>query len=67
MPPPDVIATPYMLGTTDGVDPIPDQYKLAVEASKEHGVPLLVVATKDRVKNTVKAPTTEAQVLEAVK
>lgn len=62
-----IIATEFEQNSFDGSDEIPDQYKAALSAAKADGLPALVVLSGDKVVRIVKAPTTETQVLEAVK
>jgi hypothetical protein len=61
-----IVATTFEDDTTDGSGDVPEQYRVALAESKTQGVPLLVVQAGERVIRTVKAPTTETQVLEAV-
>lgn len=61
-----IIATAFPDDATDNDDQVPDQYKVTLPAAKAAGIPSLVVQAGDRVLRTVKAPTTKAQVLEAV-
>lgn len=60
-------ATEFEQNTFDGDEQIPDQYKAALTAAKESGLPALVVLADSTVLRVVKSPTTEQQVLEAVK
>jgi hypothetical protein len=53
--------------TTDGTDEIPEQYKLALPAAREAGLPSFVTYTKDKVIKVIKAPKTDLELLEAVK
>lgn len=62
-----ITATLFEDDTTDGRNEVPEQYKTALAAAKESGLPSLVVQAGDKVISVVNAPTTEAQVLEAVK
>jgi hypothetical protein len=62
-----IVATHDEIDTTDGTEQVPDQYKVSRPAAKAVGLPALVVMAKDKVVRTVKAPTTEEQVLEAAK
>lgn len=64
---PPIIATVDEVDTKSGSGGIPDQYKISRPAAKAVGLPALVVLAKDKVLRTVKAPTTEEQVLAAVK
>ena len=61
-----IMATAFPDDATDGSDDVPEQYKATLPAAKAVGIPALVVQAGDRVLRTVKAPTTKAQVLEAV-
>ena len=61
-----ITATTFEDDTTDASGEVPEQYKVALAESKKQGVPLLVVQSGATVVRTVKAPTTAAQVLEAV-
>jgi hypothetical protein len=60
-----LLATLHEIDTTDGTSEIPDQYKVAVAAAKEAGLPALVVTAGSVVVKVVKAPTTVEQVWEA--
>lgn len=62
----NIVATPFEDDTTDGDGEVPDQYKVPLEAAKEAGLPSLVVTAGATVLKVVKAPTTEADVIEAV-
>lgn len=44
----------------------PQQFKVAVDTAKKEGLPALVVEAGETVVRTVKAPTTETEVLEAI-
>ena len=61
-----IVATPFEKDTKDGDDQVPDQYKIPLAAAIEAGLPALVITAGDKVLAVVKAPTTEAEVLEAV-
>lgn len=61
-----VIANLYDDDTTDGVGEVPDQYKVAVTAAREAGLPSLIVTGGDKVLSVVKAPTTVEQIVGAV-
>lgn len=63
----DITATTFEQDTTDANQDVPDQYALALSEAKKAGLPALVVLNNDTVLRVVKAPTTEAQVTEAVK
>lgn len=60
-----IVATVFEKDTFDGDDQIPEQYKAARVAALDKGLPCLVVLAGDKVVRTAKAPTTEAEVLEA--
>lgn len=64
-----ITATIYDDDTLDGDGDTPDQYKASLIAANEHGKPALVVTARNgnEVLKVVKAPTTETEVLEAVK
>lgn len=62
-----IIATAYPDDATDNDDQVPDQYKATLPAAKAAGIPALVVQSGAKVLRTVKAPTTKAEVLEAVR
>lgn len=64
-----VIATDFDVDTINGRKEVPAQYKAALEAAKESGLPTLVIMGRkiDQILRTVKDPKTEAAVLEAVK
>ena len=51
----------------DSTGNTPRQYKIAVEAAKAAGLPALVVQAGEKVAQTVSAPLTSEQVMEAVK
>jgi len=51
----------------DGTGEVPDQYKIALAAAREAGMPVLVVLAGDKVVRVVKAPTTEQAVMEAIR
>lgn len=50
----------------DGTNDIPDQYKLAVAAAREKGLPSLVIVAEGKVVKVVPDPKTEAEVWGAV-
>ena len=62
-----LVATLHEIDTTDGAGEIPDQYKAVVPAAKEAGLPSLVVSAGEKVLRVIKAPTTEAAVMEAAR
>lgn len=61
-----IMASTHEDDGTNAMDKIPAQYRLAVPAAREAGLPALVVQAGDKVLRTVKDPTTEQAVLEAV-
>jgi hypothetical protein len=62
----NIVATAIDDDTTDGTGETPAQYKISLPAAKAAGLPTLVVMAGDKVVRTVKNPTTEADVVEAV-
>lgn len=62
-----IIATEFEVDTVNGTDDVPTQYVRAKQAGTDAGLPCLVVQSGDNVVRTVKAPATEADVLEAIK
>lgn len=60
-------ANEFEQDTKDGTGDVPEQFKVPLVAAKEAGLPALVVTGEGKVIRTVKAPTTEQQVLEAAK
>ena len=60
-------ATTFDEDTTDGDGDVPEQYQVPLAAAKETGLPALVVTAGDVVVRVVKAPTTVAEILEAVR
>lgn len=62
-----VVASLFEDDSVTGVGTVPKQYQAALKAAREAGLPCLVVLSGDNVLRIVKAPTTEAQVLEASK
>ena len=63
-----IVATPFEIDSTTGLDSVPTQDKIAVEAARkpEVGTPCLVVQAGETVTTIVKSPTTVNQVAEAV-
>lgn len=61
-----VVANLYDDDTTDGAGEVPDQYKTAVTAAREAGLPSLVVTGGGKVLNVVKDPKTVEAVVGAV-
>jgi hypothetical protein len=64
---PKIVATEFEDDTTDGTDSVPDQYKIPLAEFKKHGKPALVVLSGDEVLSVTLEPTTDEQVLGAVK
>lgn len=62
-----VVASEFEDDTTAGGGAVPAQYRVALEAARKAGLPALVVQAGGKVLRVVKAPTTEAQVTEALK
>lgn len=62
-----IIATVFEQDTVDGGGQVPEQYKVALAAAKEVGLPALVVLSGQKVLRVVKDPKTAEQVEEAVK
>jgi hypothetical protein len=63
----DVVASLFEYDSVTGLVTVPKQYQVPLKAAREAGLPCLVVTAGDVVLRTIKAPTTEAQVLEAAK
>lgn len=61
-----IVATLFEDDSTDGDDDVPDQYKTALRAAKELGLPALIVTAGDRVLWQLKSPQTEEQVIRSV-
>lgn len=61
-----IVATTFDDDVVDGTGEVPAQYKIALEESRKSGLPVLVVQAGETVVKVVKAPKTEAEVLEAV-
>lgn len=51
----------------DGAGEVPDQFKAAIAAAKEAGLPVLVATAGDRVVRIVKDPKTEEAVLQVAR
>ena len=64
---PEIIATEFEEDTKDGTGEVPAQYSKSLEAARKAGLPCLVVEHEDGTIKVVPKPTTEAQVLEALK
>ena len=62
-----IVATVFERDTTNGDGNVPSQYKPIADAARASGLPSLVVMAGETVVRTVKAPTTEDQVMEAAK
>ncbi len=62
----DILASSFEKDTTDGDNEIPDQYKIALAAGRDAGLPCLVVQAGERVVRVVKDPQTEADVEGAI-
>ena len=62
-----VVASLFEDDSTNGAGQVPRQYAAALKAAREAGLPCLVVLSGDDVLRIVKAPATEAQVMEAAK
>lgn len=60
-------ATLFEDDNTDGAGDVPEQYKAALAAAREAGLPALVVSAGDNVLVIVRKPTTVEEILEAVK
>jgi len=60
-------ATIFEDDIVDGTGETPEQYKIALAAAREAGMPVLVVLAGDKVVRVVKAPTTEQAVMEAIR
>lgn len=60
-------ATTFEEDTLDASGQVPEQYKLALPAAREAGLPSLVVMSGETVVRVVKQPTTKEAVLEASK
>lgn len=62
-----VVASEFEDDTTAGGGAVPAQYRVALAEARKAGLPALVVQAGGKVLRVVKAPTTEAQVTEALK
>lgn len=60
-------ASNHEVDVTDGEEQVPDQFKVAVAAAKEAGLPSVVSTAGDKVVKVVKEPKTEDEVLGVVK
>ena len=63
-----IVATAFEIDSTTGLDSVPAQDRIAVEAAKkpEAGLPCLVVQAGDKVTTIIKSPTTVKQIADAV-
>lgn len=61
-----VLATLLEVDTTDGESDVPEQYRPALEAARERGLPALVVLSGSTVLAIVQAPTDAEAVVRAV-
>ncbi len=62
-----IVATVYEQDSKDGTGDTPDQYKVPLEEAKKAGLPALVLMADKTFLKVVKAPKTEAEVVEAIK
>ena len=62
-----VLSTTFDQDTTDGTGDTPEQYKAALAAAKQAGLPCLVVQAGQSVVRVISNPTTSEHVLEAVR
>lgn len=62
-----LVASELEEDTVDGSGQVPDQYKEALQAAKNVGLPALVIEYPTGAPKTIKNPKTEAEVLEACK
>lgn len=62
----NIVATTFEEDTVDGSGETPDQYKAALAAAREKGLPALVATAGDRVLKVVKDPKTEPEAREVV-
>jgi len=62
-----ILATAFEDDTLNGSGETPAQYKIALAAANEAGLPALVVQADSKVVRVVKAPNTDSQVLEAAR
>jgi hypothetical protein len=62
-----ILATLVLNTVKDGTGEVPDQYKTAFAEAQKAGLPALVVEAGSKVLRVVKAPQTEADVLEAIR
>lgn len=62
----DVIASEFEEDSVDGTGEVPEQYKIALEAARKSGLPALVIQAGNTVVKILKAPKTEAEVMNEV-
>jgi len=62
-----VVASEFEDDTTAGGGSVPAQYRVALAEARKAGLPALIVQAGAKVVKVVKAPTTEAQVMEALR
>jgi hypothetical protein len=62
----DIVATPFDKDQVNGEGDTPTQYRVALAAAKEVGLPALVIQSGDEVIRVIEAPTTRDQVMEAI-
>lgn len=62
-----IAANEHEVHSTTGSGSVPAQFKSADEAARKAGLPALVVQAGEAVVRVIKAPKTEAEVMEAVK
>lgn len=62
-----ILATEFERDSKTGLDEVPAQYRVALEAAIKAGLPCLVVQSGDIVVRVVKSPRTEAEITEALK
>jgi hypothetical protein len=61
-----IIATVFEQNSVDGMNEVPDQYKVPLAAAKEAGLPSLVVQSGTKVLRVIKDPRTEEDMQKAV-
>ena len=62
----DIVATPFEKDQKNGEGETPTQYRVALAAAEEVGLPALVIQAGDEVIRVIEAPTTRDQVMEAI-
>ena len=60
-----ILATVFERDSTDGAGSVPEQYKVALAEANKAGLPALIVTNGATVLKVVKAPKTEAEIVEA--